>query len=107
MNLYHIHIFMSVHDIVTSLQNKAIKKYLMDHAILHVAIGGSFAKWEEKQDSDIDLIVEVDADTVWTDYFSLPRYLEWKLWRKIDLIDKDYINTHIKSSLLSHTISVW
>jgi predicted nucleotidyltransferase len=98
---------MSVQDIITTLQEKTVKQHLKDHAIVHVAIGGSFATWKNKQNSDIDLIVEVDDNTVGTDYFSLPRYLEWKLWRKIDLIDKDYINTHVKSSVLSHTISVW
>jgi predicted nucleotidyltransferase len=98
---------MSVHDVVASLQNTTIKKYLMDHAIRHISIGGSFARWNYIDSSDIDLIVEVDDDTVGTNYFTLPRYLESKLGRKIDLIDKDYINIHIKESLLSHVIPVW
>ncbi len=34
---------MSVQDIITTLQEKTVKQHLKDHAIVHVAIGGSFA----------------------------------------------------------------
>jgi predicted nucleotidyltransferase len=98
---------MSIQHILDILQDKKVKQYLHNHAIRHLSVGGSFAKGNAREDSDIDLIVTVDPSMVGTDYFSLPRYLQEKLGRPIDLIDADYINKHIKESLLSHTVKVW
>jgi predicted nucleotidyltransferase len=98
---------MQLSTILSLLQQRDIKKYLNQHAIRHLWIVWSYARGNETKDSDIDIMVDVDEQKLTTDYFSLPRYLEQKLWRPIDLIDKDYINIHVKSSLLSSSILVW
>lgn len=98
---------MTIDEIKNKLSESEIKKYLNSNAIIHISIAGSYARENYNDSSDIDLIVEIDESTLTTNYFTLPRYLESKLWKHIDLIDKDYINPHIKNSLLSHTVSVW
>lgn len=98
---------MSLEDIIHTLTDKEVKAYLHTHAINHVRVVGSTSRNEQTQFSDIDLLVEVNESTITTDYFGIPRYLEGKLGRKIDLIDKDYINIHVKPSLLSSMVAVW
>lgn len=98
---------MTVDDIKKKLSESDVQNYLKSNAIEHVSIAGSYARKNNNSNSDIDLIVEINESQLTTNYFSIPRYLEEKLGRHIDLIDKDYINRHIKTSLLSHTILVW
>ena len=98
---------MTIDEIKNKLSEIETKRYLNNNAIVHISIAGSYARKNNNETSDIDLIVEVDESTLTTNYFTLPRYLESRLWKHIDLIDKDYINPHIKNSLLSHTVSVW
>lgn len=77
---------MNKQQILTSI--KADKPYLQEHfGVEEIALFGSYARGDEKPDSDVDILVNTKIKTL-KNYFSLLDYLEAKLHKKIDLVTK-------------------
>ena len=77
---------MNKQSIITSIQ--AEKNYLQQHfGVEEIALFGSYARGEEKPDSDIDILVATKTKTL-SNYFSLLDYLQAKFNKKIDLVTK-------------------
>jgi uncharacterized protein len=77
---------MNKQSIITSI--KAEKNYLQQHfGVEEIALFGSYARGEEKPDSDIDILVATKTKTL-SNYFSLLDYLQAKFQKKIDLVTK-------------------
>lgn len=67
---------------------KAEKAYLEQHfGVEEIALFGSYARGEESESSDLDILVKLKAKTL-NNYFSLLDYLETKFQKKIDLVTK-------------------
>ncbi|MES2285017.1 MAG: nucleotidyltransferase family protein [Bacteroidota bacterium] len=67
---------------------KAEKTYLQEHfGVEEIGLFGSYARGEEKTDSDVDILVNTKIKTL-GNYFSLLDYLEAKFHTKIDLVTK-------------------
>lgn len=77
-----------------------IRKYLSTQPIERAWLFGSFARGEETEDSDIDIIFEPQENQ----YFSLLTYahihreLEQLLHRKVDLVAEGTLRPHIATS---------
>jgi predicted nucleotidyltransferase len=77
---------MSNHEIIATLRNE--KPYLRQHfGVEEIGIFGSFARGEEKADSDIDIIVSLSLPD-YSNFAGLLIYLEKRLNHKIDLVRK-------------------
>ncbi|MBD3795847.1 MAG: nucleotidyltransferase family protein [Epsilonproteobacteria bacterium] len=50
-----------------------------------IGLFGSFARDEQKIDSDIDLAIEIESENKFRSFFALKKYLEDNLKHKIDL----------------------
>lgn len=50
-----------------------------------IGLFGSFARDEQREGSDIDLVVEIESDNTFRSFFGLKQYLEKNLYSKIDL----------------------
>lgn len=57
-------------------------------SVKRVAVFGSFARGEEKRDSDVDLLVEF-SKPVGFEFFELGDYLEGLLGRDVDILTPD------------------
>lgn len=67
---------------------KAEKAYLEERfGVEEIALFGSYARGEENEHSDLDILVKLKAKTL-NNYFSLLDYLEAKFQKKIDLVTK-------------------
>ena len=64
---------------------------------------GSFARGEAKQDSDVDLLVDLDRHT-FDRYMDLKLYLEDLLGRRVDLVLSDRIKPALRESILRGVI---
>ncbi len=53
--------------------------------VVKIALFGSVARDEDKEDSDIDIVVEIESDNKFRSFFEFKYYLEKHLKRKIDL----------------------
>ncbi|MFV0566334.1 MAG: nucleotidyltransferase family protein [Flavobacteriaceae bacterium] len=80
---------------------KEIKPILVrDYSVKKIGLFGSFALNEAKDNSDIDLLVELDKPIGWG-FFSLEIYLEQIFGRKIDLVTKNALKDRIKDDILN------
>ena len=71
-----------------------------DFAVKEIGLFGSFSDETNSDESDIDLLVELEKPIGWK-FFSLELYLEKIFNRKIDLVTKNALKEQIKESILS------
>lgn len=85
-------------DILTRLRD--LKPILYrDFAVKEIGLFGSFSDNTFNEESDIDIIVELERPIGWK-FFSLELYLESIFNRKIDLVTKNALKEQIKDSIL-------
>lgn len=73
--------------------------------VLELGIFGSFAREEQTEKSDVDVLVELDLRT-FDAYMNLLFFLEDLFDRKVDLVVKDTIKPIIRNRVLRETIYV-
>ena len=77
---------MNKQSIIESI--KAEKTYLQKQfGVEEIALFGSYARGEEKTDSDVDILVKMSVKTL-RNYIGIIDYLQEKLKAKIDLVTK-------------------
>ena len=67
----------------------------------NVRVFGSVARGEAKEDSDIDLLVDVESGRSLLDVVGLWLDLEALLGRKVDLLTEGGVNRHLRETILS------
>lgn len=74
--------------------------------VKHLALFGSTARNEARDDSDIDVLVEFEGGETYRNYFDLQFYLEDQLHRPIDLVCMDAVRPQIKPYIEKEAIYV-
>jgi predicted nucleotidyltransferase len=83
------------------LKLKELKPTLYeDFAVREIGLFGSFSDETNSEESDIDLLVELEKPIGWK-FFSLELYLEKIFNRKIDLVTKNALKEQIRESILN------
>jgi predicted nucleotidyltransferase len=79
-----------------------------EFGIERIGLFGSFARNEQTEQSDIDLIyyLRPDSTLLWVDKERLYRILRRKLHRKMDLVDSRFINPFIEYKMEKDVIYV-
>jgi len=72
---------------------------LKEYAVKEIGLFGSFSDDSFTDDSDIDIIVELERPIGWK-FFTLEIYLGKIFGRKIDLVTKGALKEQIKESIL-------
>ena len=74
----------------TQMMTQVIADYFKTQPVLKAWLFGSFARGEETEDSDVDLLVEFDRSLPigLFAYLRMHRELEEKLGRKVDLVEE-------------------
>jgi uncharacterized protein len=71
------------------------------YGVQKIGLFGSFVKNEQKNESDIDILVEFNSEKLTYDnYISLVYFLEDNFKRKIDLITSDSLSPYIGPQIL-------
>ncbi|WP_018154462.1 nucleotidyltransferase family protein [Methanothermococcus thermolithotrophicus] len=87
-----------------------IKKILLEHKkelkekykVKTIGIFGSYARGEQKETSDIDILVEFEKGYInFDNYMGLKYYLEDLFNKKVDLVIKDDIKPELKKYILN------
>jgi hypothetical protein len=90
--------------------NKIIKKkaakIFAKYGVTKAAVFGSYARGEEKKNSDIDLLVELDERNTFFDFIGLQLELEDVLGKKVDLVEYVCLHPLLKDQILKDQISV-
>ncbi len=90
------------HDILTKLRD--LKPVLQkEYAVKKIGLFGSFSENTFSEDSDIDILVELEKPIGWK-FFTLELYLEKVFNRKIDLVTKNALKKQIKDEILKQVL---
>ncbi len=71
-----------------------------------VDIFGSYARGEQDEKSDLDILVTYSEMVDFLLIARLRRYLRRKLHMKVDVISKEFLNKYIKEEVLEEAVSV-
>jgi len=89
---------------IVDLLNKHREEFLNRFGARHLALFGSAARDELRDDSDIDLLVDFDGPATFDRYVGLKDYLEDLFGAKVDLATeamiKPRLRRHIEKDLL-------
>ena len=73
---------------------------LEQHGVTYAAVFGSVARGEQRQDSDIDILVRLGRPTGMIGYMQLVEGLEQSLNKKIDLVTEQSLNQHVRPYIM-------
>ncbi len=86
---------------------KELKQNLQEkYKIKEIGIFGSIIREEEREISDIDLLVDFKEDADLFDLIGLSLFLEEKLHRRVDIVPKRVLREEIKNSVLKEVITL-
>jgi len=88
----------------TIAENK--KELQKTYRVKNIEIFGSYARNEQKKESDIDLLVEFREDADLLDLTGLGLFLEEKLGENIDIIPKKALRKEIRDNVLKEAIPI-
>ena len=81
-----------------------ITPILRRHGVLHAGIFGSFARGEERADSDLDVLIDVPRGITLFGLSALALELEDTLGRKVDLVTYPAIHPRLRERILSDQV---
>lgn len=79
---------------------------LRARGVSHAALFGSRARGDNRPDSDIDIMIEIDPEAhvgVW-DYVGLKEYISELFAGPVDVVDRDALKSHIAPVATADTI---
>ncbi len=79
-------------DILRSLKGELRERYHVER----IALFGSYAREEQGEGSDIDVLVEFGADADLFDFVGLSQYLEEKLASRVDVVPEAALRPEIR-----------
>lgn len=84
------------------------ERWLKEYQIEKVGIFGSCARGEQKENSDIDLIIEFSLNTqdLYSKKSKIKKEIETKFNTPVDICREKYINPFFKKHILSEAIYV-
>ncbi len=91
-----------------------IKKILLAHkqelnekyGVREIGIFGSYVREENRKNSDIDILVELEKPMGFFKFIRLERYLSELLGAKVDLVTRNALKPHIGKRILAEVIYV-
>ena len=77
------------------------------YSIASLGLFGSYARGEQREDSDIDILVTFEQVPDFFSYVHLEDELSAKLQRKVDLVEKGSLKPHLKEDILNEVKVIW
>jgi predicted nucleotidyltransferase len=95
---------MNTNEVISKLQQ--VKPYLQQtYAVKTMGLFGSFADGTYTGASDVDIMVEFERPIGWQ-FFTLEKYLEKTLGRKIDLVTASALREQMKPFILNRMLYI-
>ena len=79
---------------------------LKSYKVTKAGIFGSYARGEQKNNSDIDILVKIDNSVGLIEFIGLKLMLQKALRKKVDLVEYETIRPEIKENILKDEISI-
>lgn len=93
---------------------QGIKRVLLQHKgelrekfkVKTIGVFGSYVRGEQKETSDVDVLVEFEEPVGLFEFMDLEEYLTGLLGVKVDLVSKKALKPHIGKHILEEVISI-
>ncbi len=85
---------------------RKILPILQRYGVKRVGLFGSCVRGEMKEDSDIDILVEIEKDISLLDFVGIKLEIEDALGRKIDLVEYSTIKPLLKERILNEQVTI-
>ena len=92
-------------DQIEEVKDKIVK-VLKKHGVKRGGLFGSIVRGEMKEDSDIDILVEIEKDISLLDFIGIKLELEDGLGRKVDLVEYCAIKPSIRDKILKEQVVI-
>ena len=92
-------------DYIKKLGNKIVP-VLRRYEVVRAALFGSCVRDELREDSDIDVLVEIKKDISLLDFVGLKLEIEEALGRKVDLIEYNTIKPLLRERILKEQVVI-
>jgi len=86
------------------LIKKEIVPILKTYNVTKAGIFGSYARGEQKRNSDVDILIEIGDEIGLTGFIGVQIELEKKLKKKVDLVEYSCIRKELKRRILNDEI---
>ena len=77
-----------------------ILRIARSHGARRIRVFGSFARGEERQDSDLDVLVDLEPGRDLLDIVAIKQDLEALLDRRVDVVTERAVSPYIRESVL-------
>jgi predicted nucleotidyltransferase len=91
---YYMNVLKSLHD--------ELKKF----KVREIGVFGSVVRGEQKQTSDLDVLVDFTEDADLFDFVGLGLFLEEKFGRKVDVVPKRALRKELRDGVLKEVVMV-
>ena len=85
-------------------KREEILKVAASHGARNLRVFGSFARGEERPDSDIDLLVEMAVDRSLLDIIAFKNALEDITHRKVDIVTEKALSPYLRDKILQDAV---
>ena len=89
---------------ILSLLKQQLPSLKQNFKVKSIGIFGSYAREEQTEKSDIDLLVEFEAPVGFFKFIELEDYLSEKLGIKVDLVTPDALKPLIKPQIMEEAV---
>ncbi len=86
--------------------NEKITPILKKYSVKRAGLFGSYTRGEQKENSDIDILVEIEEDISLLDFIGLKLELEDALGIKVDLVEYCTIKPVLRDVILKEQVAV-
>jgi predicted nucleotidyltransferase len=76
------------------------------YKVKEIGLFGSFARDEERESSDIDILVDLEDGATLIDLIRLEDFLEGQLGRKVDVVTKRSLKRELRDNILREAITL-
>jgi hypothetical protein len=85
---------------------RRVEPELRSRGVLHAALFGSVARGEATDESDVDVLVELDPERHLNlyEYAALRLFLEDLIGRRTDLADRKNLHRYLRESILAEAV---
>jgi hypothetical protein len=91
--------------VVEEISRKVVP-ILRRYGVSKAALFGSMVRGQAKEGSDVDILVDIDADISLLDFVGLKLELEDALGKKVDLVEYSVIKPLIKEEILREQVVI-
>lgn len=89
-------------SIIKNLKKEIEQKYKVEI----VGIFGSFARGEQKETSDVDILVRFHENATLFDFMGLSIFLQEKLGVDVDIVPQDTVREELRETIMREVVNV-